>query len=301
MLVGAIVLWPSLALAREAIAGADSPGGRAASVQLVSGAVESGGLLAILGRSLAWSFGAATIGALVGWLAARAMPRISPAALRVALTLAVLLPLALPPWLLYAGLWLSAGPGTLVGDAAERADIVPWLRSAILALALVAWSAAPAFAVLSARGVAAALGDTRLAAIDGLGWRARLRAAWARDWRLLAASIVASTAFLLGETTAFDLALVPTFGFELRSMDALGAPAGRVLATALPAILLVVVAIALVVWMTRSDAVRGLRERSGAARPAPAGLGAILAAALPAAIVLVRSVRHGDWKATNAG
>lgn len=293
MLVGAIVLWPSLALAREAIAGADSPGGRAASVQLVSGAVESGGLLAILGRSLAWSFGAATIGALVGWLAARAMPRISPAALRVALTLAVLLPLALPPWLLYAGLWLSAGPGTLVGDAAERADIVPWLRSAILALALVAWSAAPAFAVLSARGVAvargvaAALGDTRLAAIDGLGWRARLRAAWARDWRLLAASIVASTAFLLGETTAFDLALIPTFGFELRSMDALGAPAGRVLATALPAILLVVVAIALVVWMTRSDAVRGLRERSGAARPAPAGLGAILAAALPAAIVLV--------------
>ncbi len=285
--VGAIVLWPSLALARESIAGAGAPGGRAASVPLVSGAVESGGLFAILGRSLAWSLGAATIGALAGWLAARAMPRVSPAPLRAVLTLAILLPLALPPWLLYAGFWLSAGPGTLVGDFAERADIVPWLRSAILSLALVAWSAAPAFAVLTARGTIAALGDTRLAEVDGLGWRARLRAAWARDWRLLAVSVVAATAFLLGETTAFDLALVPTFGFELRSMDALGAPAARVLATALPAMLLVVAGIALVVWMTRSDGVRGLRDRGARGRLPRASLAGYLAAVLPAAIVLV--------------
>ena len=139
---------------------------------------------------------------------------------------------------------------------------------------------------MTARGARASAGDTRLAEVDGLGRWSRLRAAWSRDWRLLAVSVVATAAFLLGETTAFDLAFVPTFGFELRSIDALGASAGRVLATATPAILLAVAGLALVAWMTRAEKLRGLRERGAAraARPTPM---ALLAVALPAAIVLV--------------
>jgi DNA-binding beta-propeller fold protein YncE/ABC-type Fe3+ transport system permease subunit len=285
--VGAIVLWPAAALLIEATLGAGGAGVRASSVQLVGSPVEGGGLLAILVRSIAWSLGAACVGALAGWWAARAMPRVTPRALRAVLTLAILLPLALPPWLLYAGLWLSVGPGTTVGDFAERSDIVPLLRNAILLLALVAWSAAPAFAVLTARRAQSSSGDTRLAEVDGLNRWERLRAAWARDWRLLAVSVVTATAFLLGETTAFDLALVPTFGFELRSMDALGASAGSVLATAAPAILLVVVGIALVAWITRSERVRGLRERVAAERTDRFDLGALIAVFLLAATVLV--------------
>ena len=285
-LVGAVVLWPAVALLIEASLGGGGAGGRSSSVPLVGGPVDGGGILAILLRSLAWSLGAASAGALVGWCASRAMPRVSPRALRAVLALAILLPIALPPWLLYAGLWLSVGPGTFIGDLAERSGAVPEMRIAILALALVAWCAAPAFAVLTARGARAAAGDTRLAEVDGLGWRSRLRAAWSRDWRLLAVSVVATAAFLLGETTAFDLAFVPTFGFELRSLDALGASAGRVLATAAPAILLAVAGLALVAWMTRGEKLRGLRDR-GAARAARTTPMALLAVALPAAIVLV--------------
>lgn len=304
-LVGAVVLWPAIALVVEAAFGAGGAGGRASSVPLVGGPVEGGGTLAILARSLAWSAGAASVGALMGWCAARAMPRVSPGALRVVLSLAILLPIALPPWLLYAGLWLSVGPGTLVGDFAERSDAVPTLRTAILSLALVAWCAAPAFAVLVARGARASSGDTRLAEVDGLDWLARLRAAWSRDWRLLAVSVVATTAFLLGETTAFDLAFVPTFGFELRSIDALGASAGRVLATAAPAILLSIAGLVLVAWMTRAEKARGLRDRGAPERGARPAATAILAVALPAAIVLVpvalfaralfRAPRLGDF------
>ena len=177
LIVGSVALWPALALGIEAAFGGEGAGGRSSTVQLVGGPVDGGGAVAVLLRSLAWSLGAASAGALLGWTASRALPRVSPRALRVGLSLAVLLPIALPPWLLYAGIWLSVGPGTPIGDFAERSNAVSEVRTAILAISLVAWCAAPAFAALSARSLRGSSGDTRLADIDGLDWRARLRAA----------------------------------------------------------------------------------------------------------------------------
>jgi hypothetical protein len=150
----------------------------------------------------------------------------------------MLLPIALPPWLLFAGIWLSVGPGTAIGDFTARADAVGLVRQLTLAAALVAWSAAPTFAVLLACTRTRGGSSERLLLLDDASWRARLAAAWAQDRTALAMGVLATAAFLLAETTAYDLAFVATFGFELRTLDALGAPPQRVVGAALPAIAL---------------------------------------------------------------
>lgn len=280
VLLLALVGLPAIALARQALHGSDAVAALERPWQALC-------------ASIAWAFGAAAAGTALAWPASRVFRRGGAGAGAAAAAWFTLLPLSLPPWLLYASLWMNAGPGTAIGDWSERHDLVSSMRMAILAAALVTWSSAVAFAVLAGTGPRALSADERLLAIDGSGLVARVRAAIARDARSLWVAIFLATAFLLSETTVFDLAQVPTLGFELRTLDALGATPGAVARAAIPAVLLALAAGACIPLAARAVGDDRLRAR-GPSRPAggarvPGGL--TLLAALPAAAFLAALVR----------
>ncbi len=283
-ILAAIAIVPAAALVARALETAP-PVEAASSRGLPELAPAATTAWALLARSLAWSVGAATAGALLGWAAARRVAQWRSRAWRGVVACVLVLPITLPPWLLYAGLWLSIGPGTPIGDLAARADAAPSLRAGALAAALVAWSTAPAFAIFLARGAAAARDRANLA-LDGAGLGARARAAFAADGRLLLVAVLASSAFLLCETAIFDLALVPTYGFELRSLEALGASPRTLVTAALPAIALAALAVALVPILAGGLGQHGMRARGGGPLAAPLAQRGLAAAAAGAPLVL---------------
>jgi len=280
----AIAVLPAIELARDAV-GTDATGQGAAARQGLEGP-----LVAFL-ASVAWALGAAALGALLAWPASRAFRSRRGDRGATLAGVFILFPIALPPWLLYAAMWMSAGPGTAIGDWSEGHDLVAWMRLAILSVALVAWCAALSFAVLSATGPRALSADERLLSIDGAQWPVRARAMLARDARSISVAVFASCAFLLCETTVYDLAQVPTFGFELRTLDSLGAAPGDVARAAWPAVALALVAGACMPLAARTVGDASLRARGttrvGGATAHPLRLSvALVAAALPAAAVL---------------
>lgn len=246
--------------------------------------------------SALWAASAAFVGVLVAWPASRAFRAsvggvLESPFVRLASAL-VIAPVVLPPWLLYAAGWMCCGPGTAVGDFCERRDLVSALRLALLALALVVWSTALAFAVFATLGPRPSASDQRLLALDRAGPLARARAALARDGRALLIAWLAPTVFLLCETTVFDLSQVGSFGFELRSLDSLGASPATVVRAALPMIALLVVAVACMPRLARKVGDAGLRAR-GPSLALPSqrvGLGLVLAA-VPAAVTIAAMVR----------
>jgi DNA-binding beta-propeller fold protein YncE len=299
LIASAITLWPALALGMSAGVNASDPA--PASELLANG-------WSVLLRSVLWALGGAAAGVLLAWPASRAFRR-DPASLgNQACAAFVLLGVMLPPWLSYAALWMSTGPGTLAGDFFERADAMPALRAAILSVSIASWCAGIAFVVLLVLGPRRIVTDGRLLALDRATPLRRLSAAAARDARALVVAFVAACVFLLGETTAFDLAQVGTFGFELRTLDAIGASPGTVLLAALPVVGVIAAVVALVPAFARGlgdDALRSRgaeRPRSGTSMTAP---GLTLAwAALPMALVaflVLRAVvsvpRAGDFLA----
>jgi DNA-binding beta-propeller fold protein YncE len=295
--VAVLVAWPlgalltAMALELAGIA-APAASDRSLASSLAPPAVAAGGPLALFVRSIAWATGAATVGAVLAWPAARAFRRLPDSGARLLVALPLVLAMVLPPWLLFAATWISVGPGTSVGDAAARGGFVVELRTAALVAALVVWSIGPAFAVLVAARPREPVADERLLAIDGAGVFARARAALGRDARPLLLAVGAVAIFLLSETTVFDLALIPTYGFELRSLDALGAPPAEVLATAAPAIAAVVLALALLPALARRCGDDALRERGQA--PATARVRVVFGVAVvgvPALLLVALFVR----------
>ncbi len=285
LIVLAAIAWPLLALVAKSsgvVAATASRDGRG--VGLTLGAGELSTPLALFTRSVAYAACAALAGLAVAWPASRAV-RMRASANR-ALAGLILLPIALPPWLLYAALWMSMGPGTAVGDFCERRDLVSALRVVLLAIALLVWCAAASFAVLSCAAPRAIATDARLLALDGAGVLARVRSALARDARSLLVAGVACAVFLLGETTVFDLAQVATYGFELRTLDAIGGTPRDIVLASLPVVALVAVAIALVPRIARSAGDDALRAR-GASGRGPSAAAAAAASRLPANAVLV--------------
>ncbi|MFM7260143.1 MAG: 6-bladed beta-propeller [bacterium] len=283
-----LVAWPLGALVFEAVFGggvASSrvPGDVFGAPELPSGAAE------LLLRSATLAFGAAMLGALLAWPAARAVRISGLTRGRIMAAALLLLPLALPPWLLYAAMWLSVGPGTAIGDLVERTDHVGSLRVIALFIATTVWAAAPAFAVIVLGGGRTLGRAHALLNLDGAKWPARLRAAFAQDARALYASVAGAGIFLLSETTVYDLALVPTYGFELRAREALGATPFELIVIALPAELLALVAVSLVATILLRGGLARRRDRESAVRAdsrvsrAPA----LWAAALPIALLLV--------------
>ena len=119
-ILAVVVLVPAAALVARALESAP-PVEAASSRGLPELAPAATTAWALLARSLAWSVCAATAGALLGWAAARRALHWRSRAWRGVVACVLVLPIALPPWLLYAGLWLSIGPGTPIGDLAARA------------------------------------------------------------------------------------------------------------------------------------------------------------------------------------
>lgn len=268
----------------------------------------------LLLQSLAWSMGAALAGLALAWPAARTL-RAAGGGLAGTVRLLAVLPLVLPPWLLYAGLWLSIGPGTAVGDFLEAGDRIASARPILLAFATILWSGSLAFTVLSLPPHGSAR-PRLLAALDGsrsmLGLGLRLKAALRADAPRLAVAAVSATLFLLSETMVFDLAQVTTVGFELRTIEALGASDATLLRAAAPTVATTLVLLAGLVLATgrarrwdHAGAARGARiDRAfepwswsrGGWHALPIALGTLLAVGL-----LARAIagvpRTGDFLA----
>ena len=85
---------------------------------------------------------------------------------------------------------------------------------------------------LFAVGVAARPAEDRLerelGRVDGDRPGDRVGRAWRTDRAALALAAAATAFVVSGLTVAFDLAQVRTFGFELRTLDVQGVPAGAV-------------------------------------------------------------------------
>ncbi len=271
--VGICAAWPAIAMMLASIAPsaalpasvpASDPASDPASIStsLASSAFIEPSAIALLARSVSYAFIIALLGTLLAWSASRVYRRAALTRTRVLLAAFIVLPLALPPWLLYAAMWLTAGPGSTLGDFAERSDSVAFMRQAALVISLVIWSSAPAFALLMLSANAARNTSARLLQLDGASLHKRLRAALACDGRALCASVALLSIFLLGETTAFDLAQVTTYGFELRTQDALGATPAQLLEIAWPALLLAILAAAAMPWLAARAGVAAQRSRA---------------------------------------
>lgn len=204
--------------------------------------------------TIIWAGGIATISMLIGWGPGRRMARGSS----VVLQSACLVPLMLPPALLFDAWWLEVGPDSVLGGAAVRADLVPELRRLILGMGLVCFAWPITTWIIVACGTDA---SADLIAIDAPPrWR-RLRLAVQRDRRPLLLGWLATFGILSTLTVPFDLAQVRTWGFELRTLDAQGASAATVLSAGLPSLLIaMIIGVLAGTLIARGPNHRGRRE-----------------------------------------
>lgn len=276
------VLWPWTALLLE-----QAPVGAAAA------SMRGGG--ALLATTLGWALAVGAAAALLAWPLGRALARSLPRGGGGMLAIATLVPLALPSYLGYWSLWRIVGPGTWLGDLAIRADAVGPLRIGALAIALVAWTtplAAWAIAVARWR-----LGDrgARLAAADGLRRSTRLRLAAGEDRRPLAVAAIVAALATLGEAVSFDLALERTYGYELRTIDAAGAPPGALVAAGWPAIAAAATLLVVACLVARGTPF-SRQERSASESPRIGALAVAIAAIgiVPGLLLVVGLLSGGD-------
>lgn len=221
-------------------------------------------------QGFAWALGIAIAAATLGWLPGRAIRDASRG--RAALLVATIAPACLPAYLVSWCWWQSVPPGSAIADWAIHHDATASLRVALLALGLVCWSWP-----LAALAVAA-LGRTERAAreamaVDGARRLDRCRLALHEDARGLVVGGLVVALAVFGNTTAFDLAQVRSFGFELRTLDARGASSGDVIRAAWPAFVGSMAAVALLALATRrswrAGASRGVDPTIGIARSGP--------------------------------
>jgi ABC-type Fe3+ transport system permease subunit/DNA-binding beta-propeller fold protein YncE len=281
-----LAVLPAVSLVVGMIFGDALGGGasRSANTSMIAAPDAPSGAFALLVRSMGWALAASCIATSVVWGAARVARRERDSAPRTIAMASIFVPLILPPWLLFAAMWLSVGPGTWIGDLAERMDEVPLVRMFALFAATTVWAMAPAFGALLLLGSQRQARSDALLALDGAGTWTRIRAALARDARGIAAAIALPTVFLLSETTVYDLALVPTYGFEVRAREALGARPSELLLVAWPVMLAALACVVFALRLVATDRARALRDRGTGQRAQFSRVGTTLlvAAALPA-------------------
>lgn len=281
-----LAVFPAVSLGIDALFGDAFGAGasRSANTSMIAAPDAPSGAFALLLRSMGWALAASCTATSLVWGAARIARRERDSAPRTIAMASIFVPLILPPWLLFAAMWLSVGPGTWIGDFAERMDEVPLVRMSALFVATTVWAMAPAFGALLLLGSQRQARSDALLALDGAGTWTRIRAALARDARGIAAAIALPTVFLLSETTVYDLALVPTYGFEVRAREALGARPSELLLVAWPVMLAALACVVFALRLVATDRARALRDRGTVQRAQYSRVGTALlaAAALPA-------------------
>ncbi len=172
-----------------------------------------------------------------------------------------------PPFTTWFGLWSLMAPDRVVGSfvvSSVNVAVEGW-RPAMLFAALSVWGGSLATLVCVWWGERVDHDD--LALLDGTrGWRRMLLEARRRAVGAAVGALLVSLV-LLGESTAFDLAQVRTVPFELRSLVALGTPAGQVMLLAAPLLALA----AIVAVGTSVVGTRWIRTRAATVvgRPPP--------------------------------
>ncbi|MFO0828783.1 MAG: SMP-30/gluconolactonase/LRE family protein [Phycisphaerales bacterium] len=286
VLVLASVVWPAAALLpgllpAVASSRADGPITAAPEVFL--------GTWPLLGVTMAWVAGPALVATLLGWPLGLALAeRLVRGGGRWLLVLSAL-PVCLPGYLVYWSLWLADGPGSWIGDAAIRAELVVPLRVGTLALALVAWSAPFAAWTIAAWRLAAPDRAWRLRAVDGAGALRRVVAAIRHDAAALLRGWAIATFALLAESVSYDLAQVRTYGYELRTLDATGGSPRDVVALGWPGIA-VAIAMLAIASLSRRRVAPGSRSSDSGSAPARWPLVVAILAAVPALLVVMRSL-----------
>ena len=233
--------------------------------------------------TLMWAGGIALISTLVGWGPGR---RIAKGA-SVLFCTACLIPLMLPPALLFDAWWLEVGPDSIIGAAAVRAELVPELRRVVLGLGLVCFAWPLTAWIIAGHGTEATADLVELDAPPR--WR-RFGMALHGDRRPLFLGWLVTFGLLSTLTVPFDLAQVRTWGFELRTLDAQGASASTVLSAGLPSVFL-----ALVIGVSTAAMVApgpgGIRRRKGRRTGWWPVVPIVLLLALPLLLLVRRALR----------
>ena len=203
------------------------------------------GTWTLFGTSLLWALLPALAATLLGWPLGIALgDRLVHGRGRALLVLSAL-PICIPGYLVYWSLWIGVGPGTAIGEAAMGADLVVPLRQVTLALGLIAWSIPFAAWVVAAWRVAHPDASTQLRAIDGASAFSRCAAALRHDAPALIRGWAIAGLAILTDGVSFDLAQVRTYGYELRTLDAVGGSPREVLALGWPGVAVVVAMLAI--------------------------------------------------------
>lgn len=257
---------------------------------------------ALLLETTAYAGLVAIAAAVIGWGPGRVLGRRLPAGGFVPLAVLMLLPLCLPAYAVFYVWWQLWPADSPVHAWAVTHGMVPALRRATLAVALVGWSW-PIVGWCVAGAVALTPAEHgEMLALDGAGRIRRLLAGLRAAGGGLALGALVVFLVVFDNTTCFDLAEVFTYGNELRAKDALGAPAGEVLRAALPAIA-IASAGAVAVWIALAGRAAGSMrpgERSrGRDLPAVAGVATLLLATLIVPLVLLAG-RVGSWTQVEA-
>ena len=220
LLFAVAVLWPMIAGARLLVVGGEIPATFDGTRTLLT--------------TLGWSIGAGACATLVGWPVGRAIRSARHGNLLLACSVVTA---ALPPYAVFWTWWQAAGPGSLLGDWCATAGHSNALRMALLLVGLTSWAWPLAAWIVAARPVGFEPLEQEIGAVDGERLHDRLRRAWRTDRGALALAFGALLVVIGGSTIAFDLAQVPTFGFELRTLDVQGIAASAVLRAAWPVLL----------------------------------------------------------------
>lgn len=296
-IVLAALLW-IIAVAVPSVAGVVEWWGWSSSeARAAAGLVGTGDANRIIGRGRLivegglWALAVAIPAVVVGWPVGRALraaladPRAGVRRRGVLLAIGTLAPLCLPAYLVSWAWWQAAPPGSWLGDFAVRSGAVVLLRGATLWLGLLCWSwPIVAWCVIAAGRPRPDAHDAM--ALDRAGRPRRLALAWWEDARGLLLGAVITAIFVFGNTTAFDIAQIRSFGFELRTLEVRGAAPGAVLAAAAPAIGFMITGAVLVMLLARGSAAEGRTPRGLTLIPSWVVLG--LAAGVPLAIVAAR-------------
>ena len=219
------VVWPLAAGVRLLALGSPAPDG-------FDGA-------SALARTIAWSAACSALACAVGWPVGRAIRSGRGGhALRALSVVAA----ALPPYAVFWTWWQASGPGSAIGDWAAATGRSGLLREVLLVAGIASWAWPLAAWLVAARRADAEQDERAAGLVDAEGWRDRAARAWRSDRGALAVAFAALVLVIAGSTTAFDLAQVRTFGFELRTLDVQGTAAAAVLRAAWPAVALALLA-----------------------------------------------------------